>query len=278
MTTPNRKPHAPRHHPQWWTMERVQKMHARYVAGATFTEIARDYDVRPSSVRQAFVRRKLVLIPRPNFGRFARTYKLKTAAQVAAILARQTRLIVPRELAYDWRHWSMSRRGAFLRKLRAKLNDPRDAPRQPYSANVTPFDYASPEAREIIDQLNEGCNSREAGTKINLRSQGVIYEGKLWFWINEYGYIYRQPGPYLGPQSRLVLHRYLYEQTHGPLSAEVVRFADGNPNNLDPSNLIVASRDDVCRENQAEKLRQKAEAHTAALLRRMNQSPTPKGD
>ena len=92
MTTPNRKPHAPRHHPQWWTMERVQKMHARYVAGATFTEIAREYDVRPSSVRQAFVRRKLTLIPRPNFGRFARTYKLKTAAEVAAILARQTRL------------------------------------------------------------------------------------------------------------------------------------------------------------------------------------------
>lgn len=275
VSTKQRKPHAPSHHPFWWPDKRVKAMHAMYRQGATFRAVALKFGVANiGSVRQAFVTRGLPLLKRPNPGQF-QARRLKTAAEVTAILRRQTKLAVPSDLHHDWRHWSMARRGAFLCRLRAQLNDPREAPRLRYSANVEPFDYTTPAARAIADELNRGRSSLNAQTKINLRSQGVIYQGKLWFWTVGYGYIYRLPGPYLDPHCRLVLHRYLWEQAHGPLGpTDVVRFADGNPNNLTVANLFVQDKNLVCRQNQAKALQKKSDAHTAALLRRTKQQPS----
>lgn len=280
MSTQPRKPHAPSHHPRWWSEDRVKRMYAMYIGGAMFTEVAREFGItNHSSVRQAFVSRGWSLLPRPNGGRFVRSRDMKTPAQVNAIIRRQTRLVVPADLAYDWRHWSLGRRAGFLRKMREHLADPRDAPRLPYSSNVVPFDYTSIEAREIADKINAGATSQQAGRKLNLRSQGVIYDGRLWFWTSGTGYVYRLPGGYVGPTSQIMLHRHLWEQAHGPLApGQVVRTIDGNPNNLTVENLCLVDRDTVCRENHANALRKKAEAHTAALLRRINQTPTPEGN
>ena len=151
---------------------------------------------------------------------------------------------------------------------RARIKSPNDRPTTPFSSNVTPFDYACPVAQEIVRARNAGTDSRSARTKLDIRSQGVIFRGLLWFWnINFCGYYLGIP--WTKEHGRPALHRVLWEETHGPIPAgHVVSYIDKNPNNLDPANLYLRSRDTVCRENQAAAITRKSREITALLLKR----------
>jgi hypothetical protein len=175
---------------------------------------------------------------------------------------------VPAALKSVWRSWSLARRGAFLRRMRARLGVPLARDRGPYSSNMTPFDYASPEAQALCAKLNEGTNSRTARCKIDLCSEGVIFEGGLWFWNPKVGY---QSGPWHPGRGRLALHHVLWERWNGCRvpAGHVLRYRDGNPNNLVAANLSLVPRDELARENQGRALTRKSRALTKALLGRV---------
>jgi hypothetical protein len=162
----------------------------------------------------------------------------------------------------------MEKRAWFIRTLRARLKLPMEQPTGPFSSGVVPFDYATPEAREIKDKLNAGLNSQEAICKIDLCTQGVIYKGDLWFWCPKTGYNKR--GSWTPENGRPILHRVIWEKANGRKvpAHHVVRFIDGNDNNLAPENLTLAHRNDLCRESQAKALLRKSRERTALLLLR----------
>ena len=54
----------------------------------------------------------------------------------------------------------------------------------------------------------------------------------------------------------------------------MLRFADGNTNNFDPANLVLATRNDVARENHAKGNTNKQRAITAILLGRVQNPKT----
>lgn len=180
-------------------------------------------------------------------------------------IATATRVRVPPALKVEWRQWSLARRGEFIARIRAKLASPKDRPAFPFSANVEPFDYASEKAHAIAAQMNAGCDSRSARMKIKVCSQGVIWRGKLWFWVHDNGYC---QGPYTREHGRPVLHHVIWKETHASTvpPSHVIRFADGNPNNHAPENLVLAHRNDLARENQAAALARKSRETTALLL------------
>jgi hypothetical protein len=168
----------------------------------------------------------------------------------------------------------MERRGDFIARLRAHLADPQARPELPYSGNVVPFDYTTEAAWEIVRRRNQGRTSQQFDTKLNIISQGVIWDGRLWFWAR------RTPAYYEGIKwtpghGRPGLHRIIWESIHGPLpEAGIIRQIDGNPNNLDPSNLILSDRNELCRENQAHFLTRNSRDLTATLLNRHQSTPS----
>jgi hypothetical protein len=206
-------------------------------------------------------------------GIFARM-KRATPAEISALIAKATKFSIPDKLRWEFRHWPISKRGEFIARLRAKLKPPSTRPETPFSANVEPFDYASPSARKIMDKLNEGLGSREATCKLNLISQGVIYRGELYFWTQKAGYCKR--GAWTPENGRPQLHRVIWEETHGRKvpPQHVVRFIDGNDNNLAPENLTLQSRNNLARENQATGLFRKSREVTALLFKRAQEMET----
>jgi hypothetical protein len=174
-------------------------------------------------------------------------------------------------LKFEWRRWSLERRGWFIARLRKKLGIA-GAPTTPLSDNVEAFDYAHPRAHAIARKMNAGRNSRIACALIHINSQGLIYKGSLYFWAADGGGG-RTGAYYIGPwrpgTGRPSLHHVIWQETHGPVpKGHVIRFVDGNLNNLDPANFALATRNDVARENQAAALARKSREITAILLNR----------
>lgn len=262
------------------TQAMADNAHADYMAGTSLRECERRYGIRAGTLRTAFVKRGYALrISAESLrnhrkdGTFA-PYVPKTKAQIAAIIGAATKLAVPPELAIDWRHWDRARRADFMARLRSKIADPSDRPELPFSANVTPFDYASDEALAIVQQRNRGLGSRAWVTKLDIRSQGVIWAGRLWFW-NRQTRCYIEGVRWTPEAGRPVLSRAIYEAANGPIPAGIViRHRDRNPNNLAPGNLYPATRDEVVRETQATVMSAKSRALTAAILRRSQSNPT----
>jgi hypothetical protein len=192
----------------------------------------------------------------------------KTDREIDQMIAGMSRIQIPAALREEWRHWSLERRGQFIARLRKKLNLPGDRPATPFSANVEPFDYASPRAHEITKRMNAGRNSQTKAGTIRLCSQGVIWRGRLFFWAQEHAGGAYYIGPWRKDGGRPSLHHLIWEDHHGrPVPAgHVVRFKDGNRNNLDPANFTLATRNDVARENQAAALLKKSREDTALLL------------
>ncbi len=179
------------------------------------------------------------------------------------------RMRIPPELGWEFKTWTMDKRGWFITRLRAEIKSPNDRPETPFSSNVTPFDYTTPAAREIMARLNAGLNSREAVCKINLCSQGVIYEGALYFWAGaNTGYC--KQGKWTPENGRPQLNRVIWEKTNGRKvpPKHVVFYRDGNMNNLDPDNLGLMSMNENARRNQAASLFRKSRETTALLLKR----------
>lgn len=251
----------------------IAQMHADYMAPMSMRAVAAKYDRAPACIREFFRSRGLFIrpakiVPRQANGSPVR-YVPMTAAQIEALLAGATKLKVPDELKFEWRLWAMPRRRDFIHRLRSRLASPNDAPAGEYSDNVDPFEYGHPRAHAIADQVNAGHDSRQAAQKIKICSQGVIYRDQLWFWNRSLGCGY-QLGAWTEVDGRPILHHVLWVESNGrPVPpGHVVRHADGNRNNFDPANLVLATRNDVCRENQAQALTKQSRATTALLLAR----------
>jgi hypothetical protein len=87
----------------------------------------------------------------------------------------------------------------------------------------------------------------------------------LWFWSGREGFYYQ--GKWSPQTKRPSLHRTIYERSHGPVPAGcVVVHLDGNKNNLDPANLALRTRNDICRQNQARAIAERSRKLTGPLL------------
>lgn len=251
----------------------IREMYALYQAGTPLAEIGRRLGRHGSTIRGLFKRQGWALRdhhagkPRSRSGTFAPAEPL-TDAQIEHLIATAKKIAVPPELKNEWRNWPLGRRAAFIHRLRLRLNPARSRPSGPFSANVIPFDYGTPAAWEIVHRLNAGTNSRSAKCKIDITSQGVIFHGELWFWSSHARY-QRRGNFYRDPLGKVPLHHILWAEHNGrPVPpSHVVRHIDGNSNNLDPANLTLAHRNDLCRENQARALTAKSRAITSLLLR-----------
>jgi hypothetical protein len=253
--------------------ELVAAMYADYQAGMTFAQVERKYNRSSKSLRTIFLHRGLEIRESKGFSKFRTEtghfapYTPKTPEEIEAIIQTAPKLYVPEELKLEWRKWDLARRGDFIRRLRARLASPLDRPQTPFSENVKPFDYASPEAWEIVNVANVGLTSRSAAFNLKIPSQGVIYDGSLWFWSGAgHGYF---RGKWTPEDGRPSLHHHLYRLHHGPIPKDgMVTLLDGNPNNLDPSNLFLRTRNDMCRENQARAITRKSREKMEILLTR----------
>lgn len=255
----------------------VDAMYADYQKPMTLAAVGRKYDRTGGTMRDIFKNAGLELRPwkgnlskkRKGNGCFQPAKPL-TAKQIEQLIQNATRITVPETLKLEWRKWSWQRRGWFIARLRARIKSHKDRPEGPFSAGLEPFDYASPWAQEIICRANAGKTSREAGRKINISSQGVIYRGELWYWVWKIGYSQRIS---IRPLVTRYLHWTIWEEHNGRRvpAACVVSFADGNPNNHAPENLVLRTRNELCRSNQATALFRKSRERTAILLKKHQQ-------
>lgn len=254
----------------------IAQMHGDYMTPMSMRAVARKYERTTACIRSFFHSRGLYIRPAKIVRRQANgspeRYVPFTPEQIEALIQSATKFRVPTELKFEWRRWTMEQRMDFVRRLRVHLQGANDAPITPYSDNVEPFAYGHSRAHEIAERANNGQDSRQAAQKIKICSQGVIYRDQLWFWNRGMGCGY-QLGAYTETDGRPILHHVLWEEYNGhPVPAgHVVRHADGNQNNFAPENLILRTRNDVCRENQAGALQRKSRAMTALLLNRAQQ-------
>jgi hypothetical protein len=260
----------------------VADMFAAYSTGISIAEVGRRFGGRSNTaVRNLFQARGYPFRAAwrshsphaPNRCFVAKA--ILTDAEVDAVLEQATRFAIPDALKFTWRKWTLEQRGTFLARLRARLGCCRaqvNRPTGPYSANVEFFDYASPRAHAIAAALNVGRDSRTKVAQIRLTSEGVIFEDALWFWTYQAGYAH---GPVRAGALKL-LHHHIWSRANGGRavpSTHILRFIDGNENNLVLENLRLVTRDEVLRENQARGLAAKSRQITTALLER-SQDPT----
>ncbi len=254
----------------------VAKMHADYQRPMSLAALGKKYGRDRRCIGELFVRRGLAIRPvayeikRLGNGQIQPADPL-TQREISALISSAKKIRIPEALRREWREWPMERRRDFIARIRARSKLDNEQPTTPFSAGIEPFAYGSPRAHAIADRMNAGCDSRHAAVMIRLCSQGVIYKNRLFFWSKSSG-----PAYFIGPWSprtgRPPLHHIIWEEHNGPVPAgHAVRHADGNRNNFHPANLVLATRNDVCRENQAKSLLRKSRAATALLLNRTQQ-------
>jgi hypothetical protein len=249
----------------------VAAMHAEYEAGASLSEVARRHGRVAGTVRGLFELRGLEIRPsnvsERQFGRNGcfLPYPPHTRAEIRKIILEATQICIPKELKVEWRSWDLKKRAWFIRELRKRLPCRANRPEGPFSANVEPFDYGSARAWEIIDRLNHGLPSWKWKVKMNLTSQGVIYKDRLWFWGHKFGYV---SGPWSKDGGRPALHHVLWEEHTGAAvpTGHVIRFVDGNQNNLTVKNMRLETRNDLVRQTQAKSLTKKSRELTQLLI------------
>lgn len=201
----------------------------------------------------------------------------KTDAEIHALVQSATRFVLPVELRSEWRRWPLERRAWFVGLMRKRF--PSTRPGGPCSRGVRLWAYGDPEAHRIVHRLNAGLPSRQHKGDLRLASEGVIFEGSLWFWVQEGKTAgvgsYRRGSFYV--DGRPALHRVLWERYHGrPVPrGHVVRHADGNRNNFAKANLVLATQNDVVRENHTRHHTARSRALTALLLANSQQKDNP---
>lgn len=239
--------------------ETIEAMWADYSGGISLNAVGRKHGRDRRTVRELFERRGLKVRPLTYTvkllanGQFAPA-PAATAAELEGMIAKATRVQVPLELAREWRLWKLNRRMWFIGRLRNRF--PSMRPKGPFSTNLTPFDYGTPAAREIVKRMNIGRNSRNKLATLKPCSEGVIFEGKLYFWVkqrpfrNGYGDGYFE-GNWKPGRGRRALHRIIWEKLNGRKVPEgfTVIHKDGNKNNLHPGNLGLRSREDCAAQN-----------------------------
>lgn len=265
---PGPKPGTPRKKPLSEQPELVRQMHVEHLAGTNLFQLGLKFGYVDGNIKKAFLRLGLEVRIVPKAGCFLSTLRRLPEEELIALAERQTRVCTPKEIKTEWREWTMAKRAWFIGLLRKRLPQ-FSAPDTPYSKNVEYFDYTMPNVEAFLKAKNEGRTSHVAGCKIKVGSQGVIWNGDLWFWTPKAGYV--QGVSWTPEHGRPLLSHAIYESVHGPMPADgVIRFADGNPNNFDPDNLVLASRNDLCRENQATSLERKSRDKMKAILQFKN--------
>lgn len=264
----------------------VRRMYRDYSAGVSLGGVGRKYNRDRRSISEIFTKRGLKLRPvlytiiRGKHGQIA-PLRTKTEKEIDGLISqavsegkrrRAHGLRIPKPLRHEWRGWLMERKRAFIARLRARLNLASDRPMTPFSKNLEPFDYGSPRAVVLAAKLNEAIPSRYWTTRIFPHSQGVIWEGQLFFWCAKSGgYFVGRWKPGIGRPS---LHHIIWEKSNGrPVpSAHTVICKDGNKNNLDPSNLALRSMADCARQNMLGARIRKSREGTSALLKRFERN------
>lgn len=261
----------------------VQAMHAEYLATGSLAAAARKFGRSRSNIAGVLKKHSLYTPPSPTrpdaqrdplTNRFVARPQL-TEREILELIAAERTFKIPTALRFAWKRWPIERRAWLIARLRDKFrNLKRDRPTTAFSANVEPFDYATPRAWEIIRRVNAGLPSRHWKERLFPSSWGVIWREQLWFWCpyshaSGHSGSY-QAGKFVRGQGRPQLHHAIWREAHGtPVPAgHVIRFIDGNPNNLAPQNLTLATKNDVVRETQAHALKKKSRRLTAALLQR----------
>lgn len=263
--------------------EVVAALHADFLALGSLSAVGRKWNRSCSNIRQILQRRGLYA-PKastcatsrrdPATSQFLPGPRL-TPEQIDHLVAGMKSFRLPSALRNEWRAWPLTRRAAFIARLREKFRNPRrDLPTTPFSANVEPFDYGTSRAWELMAVANAGLPSRQWIVRLFPNSRGVIWNDQLWFWVpyndsKGHNGSY-QRGKFVPGLGRGQLHWAIWARHHGCAvpPQHVIRFIDGNPNNLAPENLVCVKRDTVCRQNQAAALRRKSRTLTAALLGR----------
>lgn len=257
--------------------EKVAAMHADYMTGMKLVEVARKHGRTGRAISEIFRRRGLPVreYHGPQCHKADGTFEAApplTEAEIQAMIDEATDIAIPPGLRLEWRKWSLERRADFVARLRARLGQPLPDPAL-FSANVEFFAYGWPRAHALMDRINEVTDSRTFRVKINLKSWGVIYDDLLWTRSPRVGFV---QGPWLPDGGRPVLHQVIFRKHHGPIPAgHVIRHADGNPFNLEPGNLVLATRNDLARENQAKALFRKSRERTALIFNRSQQDHDP---
>ncbi len=240
----------------------VHRMHRDHLKGMNLYQLSKQYGYGDGNIKAVFEHYKLEVRIQKGAGWFPRTLRRRTEAELLSLARATKRIMVPHALRTEWREWSLEKRWWFIQEMVKIHGWKYELPSGPYSANVVPFNYGTPLAHEVAAKVNEGLNSQQWLCHLKISSRGVIYDGHLWSYVPENGYV---RGVFVKHEGRKTLHRELYKAHHGPIPDDcVVRFIDGNENNLDPANLTLATRNDVARENQS--------AHLTAISRRKLQA------
>ncbi|MBK8037723.1 MAG: HNH endonuclease [Verrucomicrobiaceae bacterium] len=243
----------------------VRKMHREHLGGLYLRDLQRKHGYMDGNIKNAFVRLGLEVKLCPTLGHYERTLHRHSREEILALVEQTRRIVVPPALRTEWREWTMEKRWWLIQALIKKHGMPYELPKGPYSANVVPFHYGTPAAHETAAKVNAGLNSRQWLCHLKIMSRGVIYDGHLWSYVPDNGYV---RGQFKKGEGRKVLHREIYKAHHGEIPAGcVVRFIDGNENNLDPANLRLATRNDLARENQAKHFTSISRRKLQALLK-----------
>ena len=254
----------------------IPALHAKYAAGASLISLASPYGQSDRWLKGLFIRHGYPLreaacqkTGRRHAGAMAAAPRL-TRTQINAIADGLKKIRVPDCLQSEWQHWSLARRGEFIARVRERLKPRNRRPELPFSANVTPFDYATPQAHAIAATTT----SEKDRHVIRICSEGVIWRGQLFYW-NSQGHCYEKQET--DTRGRIALTRMIWEHAQGrPVPPGLVVICrDGNSNNLSPANLHAISRDDLLRENQAASLFKISREQTAILLNRSQQPHKP---
>lgn len=242
----------------------VRRIHAEHLSGSNLRALELKFGYRHANIKRAFERLGLEVRMDPTLGHFPRTMRRHTDDEILAMARNTKRVIIPHALRTEWREWPLEKRWWLIEQLVAIHGWAFEMPTGPYSDNVVPFHYGTPAAHETAAALNQGRSSQQWQCHLKICSRGVIYGGQLWSYVPDNGYVH---GTFRIGQGRQRLHRELYLAHHGEIPADcVVRFRDGNENNLDPANLYLATRNELGRENQARHLEKLSRAKMAALL------------
>lgn len=248
------------------TLAAVGRRHGRSARGVAFLLAKHGLRAMGPATRR-------VVREKDGLNRFL-PYADPTDAEILAKVATLRRVMIPPGLQAYWRRWPEAKRRWLVAAMHARVDAlrPADAPPAgPPSANVEPFDYFSPRARAIAAAENGDRPSRHTRAKLKLAARGLIWQGRLFYWVRCTGYM-------TGAVPRESLHHAVWESVHGPLPASrVIYFRDGNPNNHDPANLGVKTRNELARENQAAALLRRSRLKTAALLTRFERNNQPGG-
>jgi hypothetical protein len=258
--------------------ELIHSMFSDYEGGLSLSEVGRRHGRNRKSIPEVFLKRGIALRPCPHrqLATDPRTgcflpKKRHTKRQIDAYVNTLDSVRIPDGLRWEWRLWPMPRRLDFIARVRARLDNPYERPSGPFSHNVIPWAYGHPLAMKLAYQ----DSSQKSKSKVKLTSQGVIWQGKLFYWSGKTG-SYTEGCGWTPEYGRPQLHHVIWEKHNGrPVPPKyTVIFRDGNKNNLTPRNLALRSMNECARINQAAWLNKRSRESTALLLRQHQKGKT----